>query len=35
MTISLLQEFDVVFSEEILSGLLLIRGIEDQIDLIP
>ena len=33
--VSLLQEFDDVFPEEIPSGLLPIRGIEHQIDFVP
>jgi hypothetical protein len=35
MVVSLLQEFDDVFPENIPSGLLLLRGIEHQIDLVP
>ena len=35
LVVSLLQEFEDVFSEEVPSGLLPIRGIEHQIDLIP
>ena len=33
--VSLLQEFDHVFPEEILNGLPPIRGIEHQIDFVP
>jgi len=35
MVVSLLQEFDDIFPENILSGLRLLRGIEHQIDLVP
>ena len=35
MAVSLLQEFDDVFPEEVPSGLPPIRGIEHQIDFIP
>ena len=34
MVVSLLQEFDDVFPEEVLSGLPPIRGIEHQIDFV-
>ena len=33
--VSLLQEFDDVFLEEVPSGLLPIRGIEHQINFVP
>ena len=35
MAVSLLQEFDDVFPEEVPSGLPPIRGIEHQIDFVP
>ena len=35
IVMSLLQEFDDVFSEEIPNGLPPIRGIEHQIDFVP
>ena len=35
MVVSLLQEFDYVFPEEVPSGLPPIRGIEHQIDFVP
>ena len=35
MAVSLLQEFDDVFPEEVPSGLPPIRGIEYQIDFVP
>ena len=35
MALSLLQEFDDVFPEEVPSGLPPIRGIEHQIDFVP
>jgi hypothetical protein len=35
MVVSLLQEFDDVFLEDIPNGLPPLRGIEHQIDLVP
>ena len=35
MAVSLLQEFDDLFFEDILSGLPPLRGIDHQIDLLP
>jgi len=35
VAVSLMQEFDDVFPEDIPNGLLLLRGIEHQIDLVP
>ena len=35
MAVSLLQEFDDVFTEEVPSGLPPIKGIEHQIDFVP